>query len=113
MSKIIAMLTDDKELMGFVMLAGEGDAFSGASWEGDCILTGVPKNPEVLSDPLCEFFQSNKNEEFPVTVASSAGGFVVSISGLLSAELNQNLAGVWGPIDGDLRGHCLVPNRSS
>jgi hypothetical protein len=113
MSNAIVMMTEENKMIGFLMFASEKTVFSDMGWEGHCIFTGVPKEPEVMNNPLCQYLQNNKNIEFNAKVISTEAGYSLIIKRLLSAELSKNLKGSWSPIDKEYGGLCFVPNATA
>ncbi len=113
MSKAIVMLTEANEMIGFLMFASEYSIFDEMGWEGHCIFTGVPKEPAVMDNPLCNYLQSNKNIEFNAKIISSNDGYSLTIKRLLTAKLSNDLKGSWSPIDNEIAGFCFAPNEKT
>ena len=107
------MLTEENEMIGFLMFASEKSVFTELGWEGHCIFTGVPKKSEVFDNPLCRYLQENKNIEFNAKVISKEVGYSVTIKRLLSAEISKDLKGSWSPINHNVKGLCFAPNTAS
>jgi len=107
------MQTEKGEMIGFIMFATDVSAFTSEEWQGDCIFTGVPKNPVVFDNQLCSYLQGNKNIEFKATVKPSDSGHTINISGFLTVSLNKDLVGSWSPENSTQTGTCLVPSVGS
>ena len=112
----MAMATENKEHIGFFLF--EGEAFDFNSWEGGCIFTGVPKEPSILDDPLCEYLQNKKNIEHKAFITKTNFGFNVQIKNelglVVEAELNEEKKGRWLPSEihnTELKGFCFAPNK--
>ncbi|MGJ8674813.1 MAG: hypothetical protein ACSHWP_02585 [Pseudoalteromonas sp.] len=113
MSKTVVMLTEENEMIGFLLFAAEKSIFTEMGWEGHCIFTGAPKDSKVFDNPLCIYLQDNKNIEFNAKIISSDAGYSLIIRRLLSAELSKDLNGSWSPVNQNTKGFCLVPNTAS
>ncbi|PMN61451.1 hypothetical protein [Enterovibrio norvegicus] len=108
MPNVIVLETDSKQMIGFLLFSSDKPIFTDLGWEGDCIFTGVPKDPIVFENALCEYLQDNKNVEFSAKITSTNKGYSLTINKLLSAELSQSLEGTWWPIDKEMKGCCFV-----
>ncbi len=111
MSNVIVLETESKQMIGFLLFASNKPVFTNLGWEGDCIFTGVPKDPIVFDNALCEYLQDNKNIEFSAKITSTDEGYSLTINTLLSAELSKSLEGIWLPIDKKMKGCCFVPSK--
>ena len=110
----IALLNDGKELLGFMLVAG--DAEFAPDTEYDCILTGVPKIAELLDNPLCRVIQDHKNTEFVVHVSGRPRVLTVSLldGWCLSVSLGDEGAGSWSAEHADgtrLTGRCVMAGK--
>lgn len=113
MSKVMVLQTESREMIGFLLFASEKSVFCELGWEGHCIFTGVPKDPEVFENTLCEYLQSNKNVEFNAKIISNEKGYSLIISRLLTAELSSDLEGTWSPMNNEIKGLCFVPSEQA
>src|SRR6218665_2694411 len=97
----IALLTEPGSLVGFLLLANPA-AISQAPAQTDCVLTGTPTTPVLLSHPLSTFIQANKNVEFVCTI--SRIGDAINIHGKLiggekiQLEIKSQGSGSWSII---------------
>ena len=110
----IALLNDEKELLGLMLVAGEAD-FT-ADTEYDCVLTGVPKIAELLDTPLSRVIQDHKNAEFVLHVSGRPQVFTVSLldGWCLSVSLGDEGAGTWSAEHADgtkLTGQCVLAKK--
>ncbi|MBC8872777.1 MAG: hypothetical protein H8E44_25370 [Planctomycetes bacterium] len=112
----IALLNDEKELLGFMLVAG--DAAFTPDTEYDCVLTGIPKIAELLDTPLCRVIQDHKNTEFVVHVSGRPRVLTVSLldGWSLSVSLGEEGAGSWSAEHDDgtrLTGQCILARKGS
>jgi hypothetical protein len=112
----IALLNDEKELLGFMLVAT--DAPFAADAQYDCILTGVPKKAELFHTPLCNVIQDHKNTEFVVHVSGKPQVLTVSLldGWCLSVSLGDGGDGSWSAEHTDgtkLTGQCVLAKKDS
>lgn len=90
----IALLVEPGELVGFLLL-GNPAAIASAPSDSDCIFTGVPSDPSLLSHPLGAFVQEVKNSEFHCMIEESTEGVIVKVTPTtgISVELNFSTGG--------------------
>lgn len=101
----IALLVEPGKLVGFLLLANPG-AIARAPSESDCIFTGAPSDPSLLSHPLCAFVQEIKNSELLCTVEKCTDGVIVKVSPSSSATVELNF-------DSNGKGHWMVINAGT
>jgi hypothetical protein len=74
-----ALLTDNEELVGFLLIAGDDELDPGISTR-DCIFTGFPTNSDLLDHELGKFVQDHKHDEYPCTIKNSTERLDLSIT---------------------------------
>lgn len=110
----IALLNDEKELLGFMLVAGDADFTPDTEY--DCILTGAPKKAELLDTPLSRVIQDHQNAEFVLHVSGRPRVFTVSLldGWSLSVSLGDEGAGIWSAEHEDgskLTGQCVLAKK--
>jgi hypothetical protein len=100
----ILLNTSNDELLGFLLIAGDGPFFSGPA-ERDCVFTGVPQNVSLFDLPASQFLQANKNQELALSLEfdQSVTEISVTLSDRLSfnATIAETMEGSWYFVDGD------------
>jgi hypothetical protein len=66
----IALNTSQRQLLGFLLLAGAEGLGEGPSHR-DAIFTGLPADASLFDTAESMFIQENKNHEFPCAVANN------------------------------------------
>lgn len=112
----IALLNDEKELLGFMLVAT--NATFTADTRYDCVLTGVPKKAELFDTPLCSVVQDHKNTEFVLHVSEEPQVLTVDLGDgwHLSISLGDDGAGTWSALHADgtrLTGQCVLAKKGS
>jgi hypothetical protein len=101
----IALLVEPGKLVGFLLIANP-DAIARAPSESDCLFTGVPRDPSLLSHPLSAFVQEIKNSEYHCTVEKWTDKVIVKVSPTSSATVELTF-------DSNGKGHWMVINAGT
>lgn len=107
----IVLQNEKAEQVGLLLVAGKENLEDGDA-ERNCLFTGVPMRDELLDDPLCDFVQTRRNEEFVARIEIGADGLLVRVETPDDwTAVIQMPGGKWGvvhPTDGEVWGVCAM-----
>lgn len=109
----IVLQNEKAEQVGFLLVAGKESLDAGDETR-NCLFTGVPMRDELLDDPLCDFIQTRKNEEFVACIEIGADGLTVKVETPDDWTAVIQPSGKWGvvhPTDGEVWGLCEITDK--
>src|SRR3954466_8833112 len=112
----IILQNHEAEMLGALLISGAEELADGQT--RDCVLTGVPRNPALLDDPLCVVVQENKHVEFPATIARQGQDIGISVpirpDLVVAVRLAPDRTGEWLVEDerGLSPGKCILAGKT-
>lgn len=101
----IVLNTSNDELLGFLLIAGDESISSGAKVR-ECVFTGVPRDSSLWDLPASQFLQTNKNQEFVLTLDfdQDVPALSVSLNDVLKfhATIAETKDGTWYFVSGGI-----------